>query len=200
MALAVIPATWALPFRVGGAPAAAYGLALPIDPQMMAAGAIVGLRTAASMAGGAVVLFGLLAPWLDATGVFAEMHAAGALDAAEVSPGAIRRWGLWTGSALMVAAGLTAFAFQWRSLVHALAGIRALFGRPAAAAHDPLARIELVPGRCGRGRQRLHRDHEPRLGRARPPRRRGGALGLRAVARGLPRDRRDRHHADRRDG
>jgi putative OPT family oligopeptide transporter len=143
MALAVIPATWALPFRVGGAPAAAYGLALPIDPQMMAAGAIVGLRTAASMAGGAVVLFGLLAPWLDATGVFAEMHAAGALDAAEVSPGAIRRWGLWTGSALMVAAGLTAFAFQWRSLVHALAGIRALFGRPAAAAHDPLARIEV---------------------------------------------------------
>jgi uncharacterized oligopeptide transporter (OPT) family protein len=95
------------------------------------------------MAGGAVVLFGLLAPWLDSTGVFAEMHAAGALDAAEVSPGAIRRWGLWTGSALMVAAGLAAFAFQWRSLVHALAGIRALFGRPAAAARDPLAHVEV---------------------------------------------------------
>jgi uncharacterized oligopeptide transporter (OPT) family protein len=142
LALAAIPATWPLPFRIGGRTAATYGLALPIDPQLMAAGAIVGLRTAASMAVGAVVLFGLLAPGLDAAGVFAEMHATGALDAPEASPGAIRRWGLWTGSAMMVTTGLTAFAFQWRSLVHALAGLKSLVGRPAAA-RDPLAHIEV---------------------------------------------------------
>jgi len=143
LAALAIPAVWHLPFRIGGRDAAAYGLVLPIDPQMIAAGAIVGLRTAASMALGAVVLFGILAPWLDAHGTFADMHAAGALDAAEVSPGAIRRWGLWTGSAMMVAAGLTAFAFQWRSLVHALAGLRGLFGRRPDAAHDPVAHIEV---------------------------------------------------------
>ncbi len=142
-AVLAIPAVWHLPWRMGGRPAAAYGLALPIDPQMMAAGAIVGLRTAASMALGAVVLFGVLAPWLDASGVFAEMHAAGALDGPDVSPAAIRRWGLWTGSAMMVAAGLTAFAFQWRSLVHALSGMGSLFGRPGSATHDPVARIEV---------------------------------------------------------
>jgi uncharacterized oligopeptide transporter (OPT) family protein len=43
----------------------------------------------------------------------------------------------------MVAAGLAAFAFQWRSLVNALSGLAALFGRSADAAHDPVARIEV---------------------------------------------------------
>ena len=143
LAALVIPATWPLPLRIGGRPAAAFGLILPIDPQMMAAGAIVGLRTAASMALGAVVLFGILGPLLDSAGVFPEMHAAGAIDKPEVSPAAIRRWGLWTGSAMMVTAGLTAFAFQWRSLVHALAGLRSLFGRTGAAHHDPVAHIEV---------------------------------------------------------
>ncbi|MFM9057876.1 MAG: OPT family oligopeptide transporter [Planctomycetaceae bacterium] len=143
LALAAIPATWALPFLINGKAASAYGLVLPIDPLMMAGGAIVGLRTAASMALGAVVLFGVLAPWLDARGVFAEMHATGALDTAEVSAVTVRRWGLWTGSATMVAAGLTAFAFQWRSLVHALSGLGTLFGRRPDAAHDPVARIEV---------------------------------------------------------
>jgi len=142
MALA-IPATWPLPLRIGGKPAASFGLSLPLDPQMMAAGAIVGLRTAASMALGGVILFGILGPWLDATGVFADMHATGAIDSPDVSPGVIRRWGLWTGSAMMVTAGLTAFAFQWRSLVHALAGLTSLFGRPTAAARDPVAHVEV---------------------------------------------------------
>jgi uncharacterized oligopeptide transporter (OPT) family protein len=86
---------------------------------------------------------GVLGPWLDGRGVFAEMHAAGALPHAEVSPAAIRKWGLWAGSATMVAAGLTAFAFQWRSLVHAMAGLRTLFGRRSAATHDPVAHVEV---------------------------------------------------------
>ena len=138
-----IPAHCELPFTIGGVAAGRYGLMLPVDPQMMAAGAIVGLRTAASMALGAVFLFGVLGPWLDGRGVFAEMHAAGALPHPEVSPAAIRKWGLWAGSATMVAAGLTAFAFQWRSLVHAMAGLRTLFGRRSGAVHDPVAHVEV---------------------------------------------------------
>jgi OPT family oligopeptide transporter len=143
-----IPATWPFPFRIGGKAAGVYGLVMPVDPQMIAAGAIIGLRTATSMALGAIVLFGILAPWLDATGVFAEMHAAGALDSPEVSPAAIRRWGLWTGSAMMVTAGLTAFAFQWRSIVHALRSLTTLFGRPVDVAHDPIARVEVPTSWC----------------------------------------------------
>ena len=152
-----IPAHVPLPLTIGGLPAERFGLALPVDPLMMAAGAIVGLRTAASMALGAVLLFGVLGPWLEGQGVFAEMTAPDARSAIErsgtcagvnlptvgVSPATIRKWGLWAGSATMVAAGLTAFAFQWRSFVHALAGLRTLFGRRSTAAHDPVAHVEV---------------------------------------------------------
>ncbi|MFM7107346.1 MAG: OPT family oligopeptide transporter [Planctomycetaceae bacterium] len=138
-----IPAKMPWSWNLLGGPASRFGLATPVDPIMMAAGAIVGLRTAASMALGAFVLFGLLAPWLELQGVFAEMHALGAIKTAAVSPDNVRKWGLWTGSAMMVAAGLTAFAFQWRSLVHALAGLGALFGRRRDTAHDPVAHIEV---------------------------------------------------------
>jgi uncharacterized oligopeptide transporter (OPT) family protein len=75
--------------------------------------------------------------------VFGAMHAMGALDAAAVSPGAIRKWGLWTGSAMMVAAGLTAFALQWRSLVAALGGMRVSLARAGDRSPDPLARVEV---------------------------------------------------------
>jgi OPT family oligopeptide transporter len=141
--LVAIPATWALPVRIGGTPAARYGLELPIDPMMMAAGALVGMRTAASMALGAVILYGILGPWLEGSGVFAAMAEMGALDSAAVSPGAIRKWGLWTGSAMMVAAGLTAFALQWRSLAGALVGLRRSLAAAGSGAEDPLARVEV---------------------------------------------------------
>ena len=137
-----IPATWHFPFSIAGKPAAKFGLGLPIDPLMMAAGAIVGLRTSLSMAIGAVCLYGVLGPWLDSSGVFAEMKALGALASDQVSAGNIRKWGLWTGSAMMVTAGLTAFAFQWRSLVNAFSSLGSLFSKQDKA-HDPVGHIEV---------------------------------------------------------
>jgi uncharacterized oligopeptide transporter (OPT) family protein len=139
-----LPAEWALPFGIGKRKAEEFGLALPVDPMMVAAGAIVGLRTSVSMAIGAVVLFGILGPWLADHGVFTEMKALGALSSDAVSPGNIRKWGLWTGSAMMVTSGLTAFAFQWRSIARALGGLGAVLGGARAAdEHDPLAPIEV---------------------------------------------------------
>lgn len=137
------PAEWPLPFHVRGKEAEKFGLALPIDPMMVAAGAIVGMRTSVSMAVGAVVLYGILGPWLDASGIFAEMKALGALSSDALSVGNIRKWGLWTGSSMMVTAGLTAFAFQWRSIVRAFSGLGKLFGNKTTAADDPLDRIEV---------------------------------------------------------
>jgi OPT family oligopeptide transporter len=138
-----IPAEWALPFKLRGKAAEHFGLALPIDPLMVAAGAIVGLRTSVSMALGAVVLYGVLGPWLDSSGVFTEMVGLGALSKDTVSVTTIRKWGLWTGSAMMVTGGLTAFAFQWRSIVRALSGFGALFKRQRTDGDDPLSAIEV---------------------------------------------------------
>jgi uncharacterized oligopeptide transporter (OPT) family protein len=139
----VIPSDVHIPGTIAGTPAAAFGLALPIDPMMMAAGAIVGLRTSLSMAIGAVALYGVIGPILHVTGVFEEMHVLGALTSSAVTAGAVRKWGLWTGSAMMVSAGLTSFAFQWKSVARAFGGLSTIFGKGAPAGDDPLEAIEV---------------------------------------------------------
>ncbi len=139
----VIPGDLHLPGTLAGKPAAAFGLALPIDPMMMAAGAIVGLRTSVSMAVGAVFLYGLMGPLLDSQGIFREMHALGALATPAVSAGAIRKWGLWAGSSMMVSAGLTSFAFQWRSIARAFGGLAKVFQKGEPKGVDPLEAIEV---------------------------------------------------------
>ena len=178
-----IPGEWALPFSIGKRHAEEYALSLPIDPMMMAAGAIVGLRTALSMAIGAVIVYGVLAPQLDAAGVYKDMKitdltaqvrdvehllptataelrpvlekkhdklktSLAKVETEGVAPaGMIRKWALWMGSAMMVTAGLTAFAFQWRSIVRAFAGIGLLFRRrDASVGEDKLAAIEVPTG------------------------------------------------------
>lgn len=175
-----IPGEWALPFSIGKRSAESYALTLPIDPMMMAAGAIVGMRTAMSMAIGAVIVYGVLAPQLDQAGVYKDMKlgdltaqvrdvekqlpvataerlpvlqakqtklkaSIAKVEKEGVEPaGMIRKWALWMGSAMMVTAGLTAFAFQWRSILRAFAGIGALFRRrDTTAAEDKLAEIEV---------------------------------------------------------
>jgi OPT family oligopeptide transporter len=176
-----IPSELGLPFLLGGRKAEAFALAIPVDPMMMAAGAIVGMRTALSMATGAVVVFAVLAPQLDQAGVFRAMKLADLsiqiADAERSLPataergkvqatisnlkekrshveregiepaGMVRKWSLWTGSAMMVSAGLTAFGFQWRSIARAIGGVGALFRRRSerSAGEDLLASIE-VPG------------------------------------------------------
>lgn len=120
------------------------GFVFPVDPLMTAAGMIVGMRTSLSMVISGFALFGIVGPWLDDSGVLREMHASGALSSANLSAGAIRKWGLWTGSSMMVAAGLTAALFQWKSMVAGIAKIGALFsGKKQVAAHDPIAHIEV---------------------------------------------------------
>lgn len=179
LAKIAIPAELPLPLSIRGKGAEHWGMALPVDPIMIAGGALVGLRTSISMAIGAVVVYGVLQPWLDAHNVFVEMklldidaqvRAANAglaalsgadLTAAQaklaslaearqhvvtdgVAPATmIRKWALWSGSAMMVSGGLTAFAFQWRSIVRAFAGLGALFKKDASGKIDPLAAIEV---------------------------------------------------------
>lgn len=138
-----IPYEIPLPFSIRGKAAHTFGLALPLDPILVAGGALVGLRTSISMGIGAVLLYGVLGPWLDSSGILAEMHALGAIKTADPTPGNIRNWGLWAGSATMVTAGLAAFAFQLPTILRALSGLGAMFGGRKDAADDPLAAIEV---------------------------------------------------------
>ena len=139
-----LPMELELHAKLFGKDVSKLGFVFPVDPLMTAAGMIVGMRTSLSMVISGFALFGIVGPWLDDSGVLREMYASGALSSETLSSGNIRKWGLWTGSSMMVAAGLTAALFQWKSMVAGIAKIGALFsGKKQVAAHDPIAHIEV---------------------------------------------------------
>jgi uncharacterized oligopeptide transporter (OPT) family protein len=88
---------------------------------LVAAGAIIGLRTTLSMMAGAIILVWLVAPealtasWTNAAG-----HV---VTAATKPSSAWKEIGVWVGAPMMVTAGLFGFARQWRTVVRAVRGI-----------------------------------------------------------------------------
>ena len=99
---------------------------------MVAAGAIMGLRVAASMVVGAVICFGIIGPILVEQGI--------------VQPGyrGIVSWVLWPATAMMVTSGLLSFGLKWRTVLRAFGGLSRLAGGAAREAEDdPLARVEV---------------------------------------------------------
>lgn len=92
---------------------------------LIGAGMIVGMRVSASMLLGALLLYLVFAPWVVSNGI--EL------------PNKILKWSLWSGTALMVTSGLTAFAVQWRTIVRTFAPAKG--ARSEAAAE--LDRIEV---------------------------------------------------------
>lgn len=97
---------------------------------LMAAGMIVGLRVSISMLIGSLVLYLGFGPWLVKQQIVHD-------------PAAILKWSLWTGTALMVTSGLTAFAVQWKTVLRALSGVK------RGATGSSIAQLEAieVPGK-----------------------------------------------------
>ncbi len=83
------------------------------------AGMIVGMRVSASMLLGSSLLYFVFGPMIVSMGT--ELHpAAGKAAEGEL----LRGWSLWTGTALMVSSGLTAFALQWKTIAKAIQSIK----------------------------------------------------------------------------
>src|SRR5690606_22290467 len=89
-------------------------LGLALDPSLLMAGfgIIAGLRVGISALLGALVAWGLIAPWVLANG----WAKAGPAGPAEPWFGALVEWLLWPGVTLMVSAALTSFAFSMLKL------------------------------------------------------------------------------------
>jgi putative OPT family oligopeptide transporter len=99
---------------------------------MLAAGAIMGLRVAASMFVGSLLLYGVAGPILVERGI------------AEPGYRGIVSWTLWPATSLMVTSGLLSFALKWRTILRAFGGLAKLVGTTAGAeTDDPLERIEV---------------------------------------------------------
>jgi OPT family oligopeptide transporter len=121
---------WNLPEKIPfpfltlrGRPLVDYTLAAEGSLIMIGAGAIMGFRAAWSMALGAVVNYGILAPRLYAFGIIDH----------KLGYKSIVAWSVWFGSAMILTSGLLAFAFQWRTVVSALRSVGAAFGGPRDA-------------------------------------------------------------------
>lgn len=95
---------------------------------LLGAGMLVGMRVSLSMLVGALALYLFFGPQ--------------ALNAHEISaPRAlIKEWALWSGTAIMVTSGLTAFAMEWKTIIRSL-NIVGSRGKNGEA--DPLAAIEV---------------------------------------------------------
>jgi uncharacterized oligopeptide transporter (OPT) family protein len=98
---------------------------------MVAAGAIMGMRVAASMLVGSIVFYGVIGPILVERGI--------------AQPGyrGIVSWVLWPATAMMVASGLLSFAFKWRTVLRAFGGLARLAGGAPEEPGDPLAHVEV---------------------------------------------------------
>lgn len=78
---------------------------------LMAAGMIVGMRVSLSMLIGSLILYFGFGPWLVSSHIIPD-------------PSGILKWSLWTGTAMMVTSGLTAFAVQWKTVLRAMAAVK----------------------------------------------------------------------------
>jgi OPT family oligopeptide transporter len=114
----VIQEAYAPALSIAGHPFKAWGFSLKTELLYIGGGALMSFRTGWSLLVGAIFTYGFLAPWLLGEGLITG-----------VSLKAIVGWTVWPGASLLVAAGLTSFALDYKSLGRAFRGISALFDR-----------------------------------------------------------------------
>ncbi|MGD0518204.1 MAG: OPT family oligopeptide transporter [Thermoguttaceae bacterium] len=102
---------------------------------MMAAGAIMGIRTGVSLLLGAFFFYGFMAPILESQKI---IIIAPGKALSSISGG----WTVWPAVALMVCAALTAFALRWRTILRAFSGLTAIFNTKTKK-KDVLAQLEI---------------------------------------------------------
>ena len=118
----------AAPFSLSGHPAAAWSLGFDSSLVLLGGGSLMAPRTAASMLLGALLTWGVLAPWVVASGFVSS-----------VDFKALVQFMLWPAAALLVTSGVLSFVLRWRSLLDALSSLRAVLrpgATPAASAVD----------------------------------------------------------------
>jgi putative OPT family oligopeptide transporter len=108
-----IPDLLPFPIKIRGVDCSAMP-AFGFEPSVLliGAGMIVGLRVSASMFFGSLLLYLIVGPYM--------VHIGEIATPAKL----IKGWSLWTGTALLVTSGLTAFALQWQQVVRAAGSVK----------------------------------------------------------------------------
>jgi len=136
------PLTWGeniqLPGMIAGKTLLSYTLALPTSPLLYAAGALIGVRVAFSLAFGSLVLYLGLVPWLAQSGVVVVVP-----DQAGLTYRSVLAWSVWPGVMAALSASLVQFALKWRTVVQAFGSIGRL--AKAGSESNPMADVEVPP-------------------------------------------------------
>jgi len=114
----IVPGTIAPSLSLAGHSLKAWTLSLKTEMVYIGAGALMSFRTGWSLLIGSIFTYAVLAPWLLGKGYISS-----------VSLKAIVGWTVWPGAAILVAAGLTSFALDYKSLVRAFRGVAGIFRR-----------------------------------------------------------------------
>lgn len=126
----IIPGSIALPGTIGGVALAKWTIALKSEVVLIGAGALMSFRTGWSLLLGGILTYAFLAPELVQQGFVKE-----------VTYKAIVGWTLWPGAALLVAAGLTSFALDYKSVARSMRGLTSVFRKKTGPA-DPIDDVE----------------------------------------------------------
>lgn len=129
-----IPGFIPVPGSIRGVPLSQLTIGFEGSTVMVAGGAIMGMRVAASMLLGCILNYMIAAPYLIEAGILPS--AAGFRDITS-------KWSVWPGVAIMVSSSLLSFVFQWRTVLRAFSGISQLFGSAQVDDSDPIARVEV---------------------------------------------------------
>ncbi len=127
-----LPKDFHFPFKIRGTEAAQWSVLFDTSLLLIAAGAIMGWRSAWSMMLGGAINFFALGP-----------HGFDIHEIRAVAPAAITRWTVWFGSPLLLTSGLLSFAFSWRQIARAFSGLSGLFSKAKPVEEDPLAAVEV---------------------------------------------------------
>lgn len=108
----VLPGAVSVPLMLGGHLLKDWTLALKSEVVLLGGGALMSLRTGVSLLVGGLLTYGVLAPSLVAQGIVKE-----------VTYKAIVGYTLWPGAAILVASGITSFAFDYKSVARSFSGL-----------------------------------------------------------------------------
>jgi putative OPT family oligopeptide transporter len=131
-----IPGQWAPGLQIAGHDLVKWTITIKTELVLIGAGALMSFRTGWSMLLGALVNYVVIAPALFEHGLVKQ------IGNKPVSYAAIIDWTLWPGAAILVGAGLTSFALDYKTIARAFTGLGAVFDARRRA--EPAAGIAAV--------------------------------------------------------